>query len=487
MAARAGGPRVSTFLRRHRSVAIALAICFVAAACGTRLSQEEIVAAHHGGTSEAGRGGGVRASGGDRGAGDAEDGAAGAQEGAETAGGNSSGGVAEVVSGDDAEHVPPSGSRATTSGADNSGPTGEPIRIGAIGDWTGIAGASTGANLKALQAWYNYTNDNGGIGGRPVIMYFEDTAADAARARAAARDMAENKKVIAFVGNYQPFTIHATEPDYNRWQLPVVGGDVTQNAFWFDSPILFPQATPPSALDQGIMKLAAERNVKKLGLVYCAEAPACQERRDLYVREAKEWGVEIVYDARVSLANPDFTAQCLGAQQSGANAMVPLIDVSGINRLMRDCTRQGYKPQYIGSAGGTGDSLLRNPASDGMLITTMTFPWTLSGGPFQRYQDAMKRYLPNEPLAGPMSLAWTAGELFRTAAERAIAASPNGELSSQTLLNALWRMKGETLGGLAPPLTFNEGEPATPSRCYFLMEVRDGQFRALDGGKATCL
>ena len=51
----------------------------------------------------------------------------------------------------------------------------------------------------------------------------------------------------------------------------------------------------------------------------------------------------------------------------------------------------------------------------------------------------------------------------------------------------MWGIKNNNLGGLAPPLTFTQGQPATPSNCYFMMTLNNGQFQDLNNGTTTCV
>jgi branched-chain amino acid transport system substrate-binding protein len=50
----------------------------------------------------------------------------------------------------------------------------------------------------------------------------------------------------------------------------------------------------------------------------------------------------------------------------------------------------------------------------------------------------------------------------------------------------LYALKNETLGGVAPPLTFTPAKPAFIP-CYFTEQVKGGKFASLNGNKPTCL
>jgi branched-chain amino acid transport system substrate-binding protein len=46
-------------------------------------------------------------------------------------------------------------------------------------------------------------------------------------------------------------------------------------------------------------------------------------------------------------------------------------------------------------------------------------------------------------------------------------------------------MKGETLGGMAPPLTFTQGKP-TSIDCWFTAAMVNGTAQMTNGGNTTC-
>ncbi len=51
----------------------------------------------------------------------------------------------------------------------------------------------------------------------------------------------------------------------------------------------------------------------------------------------------------------------------------------------------------------------------------------------------------------------------------------------------LWKVKGETLGGLSPPsLNFNQGAPVTSNRCYFAAQIKGGKWTAPHGNQTFC-
>ena len=51
-------------------------------------------------------------------------------------------------------------------------------------------------------------------------------------------------------------------------------------------------------------------------------------------------------------------------------------------------------------------------------------------------------------------------------------------VTGQTVMNGLWKMRNETLGGLVPGMTFTKGGNATPNYCATPMQVQNQKWVA---------
>ena len=78
-----------------------------------------------------------------------------------------------------------------------------------------------------------------------------------------------------------------------------------------------------------------------------------------------------------------------------------------------------------------------------------------------------------------VDFAYVGSILFQTAATAGIPAGDTSP-SAQGILTGLYTLKNNTLGGLAPPLTFVAGKPNTVT-CVFLYGVQNGKYAATHG------
>jgi branched-chain amino acid transport system substrate-binding protein len=358
---------------------------------------------------------------------------------------------------------------ATTPAGAKVGTPGEtgPIIIGSVGNYSGPAGAAEAGLPRAVQVWAAAINAKGGLFGRQVRVIVQDDGGDPARYAAAVQDLVENRGVIAFVGQGAGLTAQGGIRYLAQKRIPVIGTECAAPEWWLASPNNFPQcADAPyqtySFISAGV-KLTGETS---FGFVYCGEASSCTVNAPFY-RDASPAGARTVYGEQISIAQIDFTANCQAAQRAGAKVMAILADPGTIGRFVRSCDRQGYKPQYLGVSISVTGTTNRLPGLERMALGLPTFPFAgVSTPAIDEFHRAMDAYGTGE--AGPSdSQGWAAAKLFELAATRAAAAS--GSLTPETLIAAMRTVKGETLGGLTVALDFTKETPNN-QRCAFVMQ-----------------
>jgi branched-chain amino acid transport system substrate-binding protein len=354
-----------------------------------------------------------------------------------------------------------------------------------VGTYSGVIGAVFSGAQQTMGVWQAYVNQHGGLNGHPVHVYIEDDGADPSTSVSDVEQEVTQDHVIAFVGNLMPLTVQASVSYLQQQNIPVIGGDASSTTWW-QSPILFPQGASDLGSNQAVftIKAAAAKGFTKMGVVYCVEDPTCSNGIQSLIQPGggSQAGVTTVYSSSISITQPDFTSQCLDAKQAGATFIYFAGDGDSLLRMSNNCAAQGYKPLYVGDSIAITANLASSPNLNGLLAGQTDFPWVDSYTPAQQtYQQAVKQYAPQ--LAGSATTAaeWTAG-MLAVAASKDLTASP----TSAQFLQGLWSIKGNNLGGLAPPLTFNQKAPATPSNCFFLMTLQNGQFVDLQNGNAQC-
>ncbi len=363
-------------------------------------------------------------------------------------------------------------------------PAGDVV-IGSVGNYSGVPGSVFGEAPRVLQAWGKAVGDRGGIRGHRIRVIAVDDANDSARHRAIVQDLVERHGVQAFVGVFAPLTGRASIDYLNSKRVPVIGGLVS-DAWFATSPMHFAQAGAYENYHFGsiaaVAQVAVAEGKNKVGLLGCAEAATCQEAPTFWERFAPEVGLEVTYKARASISQPDFTAECLAARNSGAEILMIGLDGNSVRRLAASCSRQGYHPILSTPSGAFDTAMLQDPNLDGFVVGLDVYPFFLDGiAAAADFRDTVLKPLHINNGSVAMDV-WVSAELLK----RALLIGP-AEASSAGLLEGLWSIQDDTVGGLAQPLSFPRRDAGNiQRRCWFVAQIQKGRFSSPDGGRLSC-
>ena len=376
----------------------------------------------------------------------------------------------------------PAGSGGSTVGAVGRA---SPVVVASVGTYSGPAGSVFLTMVKAAQAWVQYANGKGGVNGHPVRLLVYDDAADPARSQAQVREAVEKEHAIAFLHQSTPIAGESSVQYINAKRIPVIGTD-TATPWSYASPMYFPQTSSAEALTGAALHSAAQQLVPsgqtKLGVLTCSESPTCDTHARVFQDGAKGVGFELVYRGRASIAQPDFTAECLSARNAGAQVLAMVFDLNSVLRVAQACARQGYRPAFVLESGVITDDLKKDPNLDGAVGGSTVFPYFQTGTPAtDEYQRVMRTVGSSVPRGVGSATGWVSGKLFELAAAK-LPEPP----TSQALLEGLWAIKGNDLGGLTQPLTFVKDQPAAQMICFWNLRLQKGSWVNPDG-KRHCV
>lgn len=389
-------------------------------------------------------------------------------------GGNVAGGGGTTSSG---------GAGGASSGVGFSGASsasGAPVVVGEIGTWSGVIGGAFAPARDAFGAWVSSVNAHGGVLGHPIKLLVADDNNDASNDVSDAQAMVENDHAIALV-NIFPAGGDATAIGQYAQQknIPIIGG-IPAAGPWFQSPVMFATTSDTNGTYPfGYAKVMADDGLHKVGAVYCVETTSCHTGEQAWATYARQLGLDVVYEGGISLTQPDYTAQCLQAQQAGVQALELTADANTVIRFANSCAQQGYHPLI-----GYGTPGVVSPVLNRDFAVVQGFPWMLTSGTpaLEEYGQALARYDHN-PTTGESSVGWDSGKLLQKALEISLSRSPVP--STAGLFQALWSIHNETLGGLTPSLSFNQGKPQVEPRCSYEVTVSNDQWVAPSGANPT--
>jgi branched-chain amino acid transport system substrate-binding protein len=348
---------------------------------------------------------------------------------------------------------------------------GDPIVIGTICSCSGVQSAALGKSSDGIKAWAKQVNDAGGLNGHPVKLIVKDDGGDPAKALQAAKELVEQEKAIAIVG--ETSVADAAFQEYVEGKkVPVVGGLAPEKSFLV-SPFFFPSGSSSVVTTYGMMKEAKAGGAATIGTLYCAESPVCAEADGLGQAFGQMIGIGWA-SGKISATQPNYTAQCLSMKDAGADALFLAHNSSVGVRAASDCTKAGYEPRQVGTLNAVGPDIVASADFDGAVISGANAAQTdenVAGiKEFRSAVEAFETGLTDDPQFNVLVLqSWAGAKLFEAAATEA-KLSPKS--TSADVLKGLYALKDETLDGIAAPLNFTKGKPAFPS-CYFVSTIED--------------
>lgn len=469
-------------------IAVAAATALVLAGCGTRLTEDELKAGAFGTVVTDANGVPIgEATGDGTGTGTGTDTGGGTGTGTGTGSGTGTGTGTGSGTGTGTVSGPTTGGGGGTGSGSGGGAVAnkDPIVIGQVGEFSGIAGAAEGPAQPALQAWAKYVNARGGVSGHPVKLVSLDSAGDSAKAKSMAQQLVEEHGAVAIVGAFLAISFPGLASYTQPNKIPVIGGDLS-DAGWHTNSYFFPQGTTQASLNLGFAKTAADAGKKKMAFFYCIELPACSNSYNALKKGgATKMGVDLVYGAQVSVGTLNFQSQCSGAKNAGANAVYIIGDAGMTSRMLRDCRQVGLNAMYLAPGIATALSQQDDPNAEGLVGLSYDFPFPdRSSAAAREFQNAMSTYARGADLNGAAAQAWVAGQLF---AEAVAKIPPGQKVTSEAITQAMYKVSGTTVGGLAPArLIFRPGKPAPSIDCYFSVQVRSGKWQS-NGLRPKCI
>ncbi len=374
----------------------------------------------------------------------------------------------------------------SNTGSTPTGATGAPIKVGVICSCTGAYSAYDTPLLEVYRSWVDTANASGGIDGHAIQLVVKDDALNPGTSTIAIQALLADH-LDALVDISLVDTVWA--PMVQKANIPVVGGAFDAELFETNPDWYAPGGTANS-FNYGYISILKAGGFTQYGVVYCAEAPACAQYVQQIKPLAKQAGISQAYAASISETAPNYTAQCVAAQQQHIKVMIVEDVAATIARFAKDCATQGYNPTYI-----TGGTSFEQPwettpgLKDGLVTPYEMLPYWVNTPATQAMNTAVDKYYPglrsnvnvwNESVV----LGWPSGVLLGDAI-KAGGLQPSDTPTPAEIIKGLTSLKGDTLDGWSPPLTFTAGQPH-PMDCWFTGQLQNGVPSLVNNGKVTC-
>ncbi len=357
--------------------------------------------------------------------------------------------------------------------------------IGNIGTYSGSNDSNfVGGNLS-LEAWVDYTNAHGGINHHHIKLIVKDDGGSPSTALNDVKQLVNDNHVLAIVADNS-----GEDATFNSYlqsvHVPVIGGSTPFPSFFTESDYFPIGATSDKSVADMLLYAKNVLHQTSGAYLYCVEAPVCAQLLTIYQDVYNAIGGTLAVSETTSVGDANFDSQCLAAQSAKAQDLEfvgPSFELPGI---ASDCATLGYNPTLLNEDVVLTPGLATQLGSAAAVFVSDAFPFTASSSAAAVYHAALAKYEPS--VLNPSTFtqddadSWASGELFEAAAK---AGDLGNKPTSAQLIAGLYKLKGDTLGGLTPPLTFNKNKPNSIN-CVFIMDVDAGQITLPQGLTPYC-
>lgn len=369
---------------------------------------------------------------------------------------------------------------ATTAGALGaaSGPgiTSTTITAGVLADVSGPVPGLFQGGVNGVDAYFQYINSQGGVGGRKLAMKFEDSGLTCAGAQNAATTLATS--TFAIVGSWA---------DFDNCQVPVfkanpdliqVGYPLT-NDFRVLPNVFTPRPSPAGFYTGPFIYLHQQYPTATKAASLYSGTPAGEVNWNYQKAALASAGIQAVYARGVQPTETDFTSDIVRMKNAGVNFILEDdVDVRTIARMLNEAQQQNFHPTVFDAAVGYDNNLMKltNPgAAEGMLFDE---PFSLFLGQdsssvpeVATFLQWLKKTHPDSPVDLFAMYSWASAALYVQALK---SAGPN--LTRASLNTALKNIHSFTDNGMVAQSDPGAGGPPT---CWLIGEVKNNNFQRL--------
>lgn len=358
-----------------------------------------------------------------------------------------------------------------------------------IGNWGPQSGpaAAWGNVTTAIDAYFQYINDQGGIHGRKLVLASRDDGYDPARTVSAVRELIDREHVFAFAGGVGTANGMAAMPLIKRAGVPWIGPATGSEVFSEQSDGLIFSTFTDYVIEATLMTRHAvtELGSTNIAIFYQNDGYGQAGLRGLQdeVARLQAAGHDVTIGDKVSYerGTTNLAVQALRLSGSGANTVLMFSDPTAAANLVNEFQRLAFTPQMLASVTLLDPSLMANPGMQGALFSVfLRLPSVIvgagNGDPIadKLYQDVIVKYAPQiakDPFRALAGIAFS--EPLVVALE---AVGP--DLTREALIEALKNIDGYS-DGLYNDLSFANGYQGNSS--VMLLQVTPEGLRPVSG------
>lgn len=451
-----------------RRTALALVLfALVAAACGSRLSEEDRAQAIR----SPGQGGTEVAT--DGGSSEGEEASVVADPGAVAEAGTTTGGEAGTTTGGTTGGTGGGAAGCKPGSGTSIGVSPTEIKVGNVSQISGLVPGFGSTGVNGVKAYFNMVNSSGGVCGRTLKLIEADDRFQSANNRSETEKLAG--QVIAFVGSTSVVD-DGGAPIIDEKGVADISLTTTlprtkaKNNF-SPNPI-----DPTPGAGNGAAKILiyfkSTYQVSKGAIFYQDVATGVNQAKN-YEIDFQKAGIPVVKKYPVAPTATNFRSQATDMKQQGIDVIITVAEINAIANLARAFSDVGYFPKvpFYGAQSYSQKFLkLAGPAAEGTKIG-LIFAVPEEGAANPAIQKFASWYARTAPGADPdffAILSWVGADMFVKALEQA-----GPDPTQAKILEQMRTFTEYTGDGLVGPI--NPAQKKQP-KCYHVIEVKGGKW-----------
>jgi branched-chain amino acid transport system substrate-binding protein len=347
------------------------------------------------------------------------------------------------------------------------------VTIGAIEILTGPNSRYGLAIKNGFDLALDEVNKAGVLGGKKLVIQYEDTGGNKDQAVNAARKLIGLTKVPLIVGPTLSNEMFAAGPVANGQKVLIVGTSTTAVGITAIGPYVFRTSLPESDVIPVTLKAAQSKfGIKKVAVMYANDDAFSKSGYDVFKATLDKMGIQILTTETFGSKDSDFSAQLTKIKSLNPDAIVVSSLVEPASGILLGARALGIDPKvrFIGGNGFNSPKLgdIAGEAADGTLVGS---PW------FIAKNDALNtKFVANYRAKYKDDPDQFAAQAYDTLHIVAGAIDKAGAADSEKIKAALQATK---YTGVMGPFSFTDNRDPADTSGVVVIEMKSGKFQIL--------
>ena len=360
---------------------------------------------------------------------------------------------------------------APAENGDAAAPSGDTIRIGAIGPLSGDVSQYGVAAINGAKMYIDEINAAGGIMGKQVELLVEDEEGQADKAVTAYNKLVNDDKVVALIGDVTSKPSIAVAQIAAQTGFPIISPTGTAPDITMTGPSVFRACFLDSFQGQKLAEYALQKlNAKTAAILYNSADDYSDGLREAFSAKAKELGLEIVAEEAYSETDVDYKAQLTNISSKNPDILFLPDYYSTVALIAAQVKEIGMTSTLLGADGWDGVLNATNDAAN--LEGAYYINHYSAQDPNEVVQNFLKTYKETYQMdANSFSaLGYDAAKILCGAIEAAQSTEP------EAIVKAM--QESSTAGVTAGQITFDEN--GNPIKEASILQIVNGEYTLVE-------